>query len=496
MYSISLNPEARNVPDSREHIDSISICSHKVGTFSNRLAPWVIYTKGITTILQINGTYRYHDHTFKILDGRLHFENNNIKLPTRTSISTLERLMLGLGMPISPDDINATLDMTRLSARSILSHMTSMALKDRGIISNNLSWAKQIKYGEVIFDVYLLSLWGSGRIKAIQPSMRWLNEADTLQLKSRLFNTSDHEQEVVKKNYQVGVHSMKYTPTEFADSIFDTALTLLLSMDFKENEIKFEPLDFVVRIELLKEIRLRDVMLLLNNCIGYSNGFIIRPELTDEQYSRVYSVFTSIGSTTRKLLGFINYDIGAALQTICLQLVADTAKYPHHQELVSHKHAFRAKVMAESDKDLDWVKKELTSADNRDKMPKYYTSIPTLKAYFEEALSLRKEIINSAEPIILSRATDFAKTKWNKVWDDNTKTFEYIADEKKESSIFFFIWTQWERQLREEIMGCFDTPESCHQVHDAVYSKQAVDLKFIEKKVLELTGFRVNISND
>jgi len=71
-----------------------------------------------------------------------------------------------------------------------------------------------------------------------------------------------------------------------------------------------------------------------------------------------------------------------------------------------------------------------------------------------------------------------------------------MMDGKKDTSIYFFIWTQWERQIRESMMSCFNNPSSCHQVHDAVYSKQIIDSVTIEEKVLEYTGFKVQISTD
>jgi len=109
---------------------------------------------------------------------------------------------------------------------------------------------------------------------------------------------------------------------------------------------------------------------------------------------------------------------------------------------------------------------------------------------------LRKEIIGSAEPLILKRATDFAKIKWKKEWIKGKKEPEFVPDGKKESSIFFFIWTQWERQIRGSMMSFFNEPSACHQVHDAVYSRQMIDPETIEGNVLTDTGFAVQISTD
>lgn len=45
-------------------------------------------------------------------------------------------------------------------------------------------------------------------------------------------------------------------------------------------------------------------------------------------------------------------------------------------------------------------------------------------------------------------------------------------------------------------MQCFSSPEACHQVHDAVYSKEDIEPDVVEEYVLESTGFRVNIFKD
>lgn len=489
MSTSELTSNLANVPASREHMNSTSICCRSDGTFPILSDPMRIYIRGDVTIRYVNNVYYLGNRAFELKDNKLYINGIWSALPSRTEISTIDRLMLSLGMLINFHQLDQTFDMAYVSVREIMSRFTTMALRDLGIL-RNMDIFKLYKYGEVVFDTYLKALNGSGRIHSKDSSMRWLNEADTLQLKAKLFSARNH-------SYQAGVQSMQYAPTELADKVFDTTLTLLLSIDFEENDIEFCPLDFIVPITLIREIRLRDTMLLLGDCIGYNNGFVIRPIITDNQFSRVYSVFTSISSETRKKLGFINYDIGSALQTISLQLVKDPSKYPLHQQLVNDRNAFRRKIAEEVNEDIAWVKQELTSADNRDKMPKQYESIPTLKAYFEEALILRKEVIDSAEPQLLERAMAFAKPIWKKVWDANKKVFQFIdTQERKESSVFFFIWTQWERQIREVMMSCFSNPRDCHQVHDAIYSREDIDPSVIEATVLEQTGFKVSISKD
>lgn len=484
MHTIDGN---QNVLPLRKHIDITPICYRSRETFYTG-APlhWTIFVKEATTIIRIGNIYKFKDKQFSLNNRRLIYKDIDIELPDATSISTTQRLQLSLGLSLSLDD-DTTIDIQTTNFRTILHKLATMALKDFGIISNIFSEYKQYQYGETVFEVYLKAIIGKGTIPASNSYMRWLNEQDTLQLKGKLFTAS---------NYQVGINAMQYTSTEFAENIFTSLFSLIKSIDFKHTEIILQPLDFIVPLNTLSNIRLRDTILLFSNCIGYNCGFIIRPTLEDKQYSRVYSIFTSIGSNTRKELEFINYDIGSALQTICLQLIDDVTLYPLHKELVDDKTAFRKKVMIETNQDMQWVKKELSKIDNLDEMPKKYKQIPRLEAYFYEAQLLRREIINNAEPLILSRAKDFAKTKYKKVWIESKDKPEFIEDGKKESSIFFFIWTQWERQIRESMMSCFANPQACHQVHDAVYSKEIIDVSIIEDKVLNDTAFIVKISTN
>jgi len=109
---------------------------------------------------------------------------------------------------------------------------------------------------------------------------------------------------------------------------------------------------------------------------------------------------------------------------------------------------------------------------------------------------LLKEILYNADEIVLSRAYGCAKFKWITVWQEGKKDPDFIIDGKKETSVFFFIWTQYEREIRHAMMSCFDTPEACHEVHDAVYSMEDIDTSHIEAEVLESTGFSIKISKD
>jgi len=478
-----------NEPLSRSHIGSSTICSQEEGSQYGVFPVVLISRKGSLVHKDCN-SYSVNGEEFSLVGRTYTYKDLSIELPIRTAYTTFERLLLGLGYQVYGEDTVADLDITSRSMnfRKVLHILTMMALKDMSLIYGTFSLHKQLRYGEHVFESYLKAVTGKGTIKAKNKHIRWLNEVDTLQLKATLFSTS---------GYQVGVNSMEYTHSLIAETLFTKVFEFLDVISFQENIIEPEPLDFTVTVVQLKKIRLRDTMLILSKCIGFNgSSFIIRQELKDRQNSRVYSLFTSISSDTRQLLGFTNYDIGSALQTICLQLTDNPNIYPLHQELSVNKITFRTKVMHETGENIAWVKKELSKADNLDIQPKRYNRYPTLKAYFAESLVLRKEIIQGADEEVYSIAYGHAKYKWTKIWSTKENNYEYVVDGKKESSIFFFIWTQFEREIREAMMSCFSSPESCHQVHDAVYSTENIATAILQEHILDSTGFKLLISND
>ncbi len=473
----------------REHMGESSICSQINGSYPTGFDSIVLIDINGSLVHQHNSTtYSVDGHAFTIVGNLFTCKDISILLPPkRKSCSTIERLYLGLGYSFEVESAEYDIDITDTDIVSIFQVLTMMALKDTKLISSHFTQHKQLKYGEHVFNVYMKSVTGSGSIKAKNQSIRWLNEQDTLQLKSKLFTTS---------NYQAGVNSMKYTATDIMNHIIEQVHRFFSVIKFKRNDLMLESLDFIASTEILKAIPLRDTMLLLSNCRGFMDGFVVRPIIMDRHYSRIYSIFTSISSDTRKQLGYKNYDIGSAMQTISLQLVKNPQEYPLHKELVDDKTAFRTKVMLEMGKSMSETKQELSKADNLDNVPKRYAKYPILQRYCQEAQKLRKEVIEAVDKICYTRAYELAKPSYIKKWNKRKKEYEYIADTKKESSLFFFIWTQYEREIRHAMMSCFNIQEACHEVHDAIYSKEDISIGLLEKRVLELTGFEVRISND
>lgn len=490
-YTIDIIKHALN------HAQSLHSDTNDTASCEHIVPPHMLPNNGITlsqddvsqpqsdTLFPLCGDY--HKLSYTITDTTLTVDGITVNLPSRTTIAPVERVCISLGIPVSNTDEENTLDASSINFKKIMHTLSMMALKDLKLIGSNLSLLNQQNYGVHLCNMYIKSTSGSGQISALDKDNRWWNEQDTLQLKSKLFKTSN-------KSYQAGVYSMTYEPTGLTQNIMEKVIDYAKILTFEENtELELEPSDFIMPQSLLNSIRFQDLALLLNDCIGYKEGFIIRPQPLDEQQSRIYSCFTAISSDTRKTLGFINYDIGAALQTICLGLVKDPSLYTLHQQLIQNKVLFRQKVMSETGNDLAWVKQELSKLDNEPKGKQHAS--PTLHAYYLEALNLRKDVINSAPQNVLDIANTYAKPEYTKTWDKQSKNYSFTPNGIKESSLFFFIWTQYERTIREAMSECFTQPVACQHVHDAIYSKEQVDIATIEQHVLQKTSFMVKISH-
>jgi len=195
--------------------------SHVFPFHRDTIKSWTLYTKEDKQFLRDKDLiYHYGPNTFRLENGYFILDKLKIKLPERTEIATIERVILSLGFTIGTKDLAPEIDLERISFREVLNALTALALKDLSIIHGNFTQAKQAKYGEVVFGAYLAAVSGSGSISAKQKDIRWLNEQDTLKLKSKLFDN-------LEMKYKVGVYSMKYIPTLYAkktpakQSLFD-----------------------------------------------------------------------------------------------------------------------------------------------------------------------------------------------------------------------------------------------------------------------------------
>jgi hypothetical protein len=257
--------------------------------------------------------------------------------------------------------------------------------------------------------------------------------------------------------------------------------------------IKPHKTDIIVPFKVSTSIPARDLFTLLSSLKGVStSGYIVSYNETDRQYSRKYNLFTIISSATRKQLGYYNYDIDAALQSIVSNFI-NMDSYPLHKALIADKHTIRGQISLETGKSIPEVKTILSAADNGKKYKELQTKSPMLVKYVEESSRLadefNTELLSINESMGL-RAYDLAKPIFVRVWSKRKKgDFKWVAtDQKNKYSHFFFGWTQIEREIRDAMISCFTDKDDTREVHDAVYSKELIDYSVIETAISNQTG--------
>jgi len=278
-----------------------------------------------------------------------------------------------------------------------------------------------------------------------------------------------------------------FAPTELCNNIIVEIYELFSTLEFSDSDATFDPLDTIaVSPTILSQIGHNDRIVLLHNILAYRDGNFIVALNRDEKDGdgRVYSTFTKISHPTRQLLGYINYDMDTAMQAIILHFVKEPAKYSLHQELVQDKRAFRKRFAEDANISIDEAKAHLTSLDNKTTFKGNGT---VGNEYVNEAVMIYKEVLQATktnEPILYTRCEELAK--YGK--------YDTVKEYKNPYSIYFHIWTHYEKQIRDAMKNCFRDPDMAIDLHDAVYSKEEVDMQVLEQAVLELTGFGVKIS--
>ena len=78
------------------------------------------------------------------------------------------------------------------------------------------------------------------------------------------------------------------------------------------------------------------------------------------------------------------------------------------------------------------------------------------------------------------------------IWQD-LEHEEGFKERKASASMFFFVWTHYERKIREAMLQIL---VDGLEVHDAVYSRMNVAAEDIEDTIFKLSGFRVVIDKE
>jgi hypothetical protein len=200
-------------------------------------------------------------------------------------------------------------------------------------------------------------------------------------------------------------------------------------------------------------------------------------------------------SDARTLLGYHQYDITAALQSIAFDVLCAKAPYdvlkrfPLHFMMVNDRKSFREKIASETGTSVAWVKTALTKIDNGGSV--HYKTIEkseTMMKYKDEFKPFVEEFMKYVDPEMVSIAKRHAKV-YNVENEHISKYIgaKYDEDGRKVFGMFFFVWTQIEREIRELIKPFFKG--YCHDVHDAIATKEVVDVNLLNQE-LESAGFK------
>lgn len=228
---------------------------------------------------------------------------------------------------------------------------------------------------------------------------------------------------------------------------------------------------------------------------------------TDPNLGRNYNIFTRLRGTERKALGYNNYDMSGGIQIISFGLLYKYAghlyqtpddlfqeypmifSYGYDQK---YKDDLRKSLAAELNISTQEVKALLTAYANGSN--KKAGDSKQLAQFREESDQLRREVIAviaTHRPGIRELAADQSRHDFpEKIdWEDTAKN-DKVA--RKMASVYFFIWTYFEKQIRDVMLSQVDDGIP---VHDAIYSKRVIPLQDFEAAIFKQTGFEVKIGN-
>ena len=290
---------------------------------------------------------------------------------------------------------------------------------------------------------------------------------------------------------------------------FDSFATMtpnFLKVTGKECYTKCPPYRAIrLAFSVTSHLTLHSQLQIINFCIGFDSKareFIVSLEheaSTNENIGRTYNLFTMLKSCDRKALGYINYDMSCALQSISLQLIKATEReYPiltrYAQDKIFKRYV-RETIAKELNVEVCEVKQRLTAFANgglKDRKKHL------LYAQFqEESDRLRREVLSYVakyETYVLELAIKQSKRELSETidWRDTAEEKSHALARDK-SSVFFFVWTYYERLIRQAMLKVLIDGIG---VHDAVYSRHDIDIAVIEETITKETGFNIRIEKE
>ena len=141
------------------------------------------------------------------------------------------------------------------------------------------------------------------------------------------------------------------------------------------------------------------------------------------------------------------------------------------------------------------VKAKLTafangSVSGKEKHPHY-------QAYQAESDKLRRAVlkhVSQHDPDVLTRAREQSKRELPEELDWSDIESEESSEEmRNKASVFFFVWTWYERWIRQAMLNVL--PDGI-KLHDAVYSKLNIPVETVQDAIRSITGFEIGIEQE
>ncbi|MDF1690055.1 MAG: hypothetical protein P1U35_10635 [Cycloclasticus sp.] len=286
-------------------------------------------------------------------------------------------------------------------------------------------------------------------------------------------------------NYKSEEKCFSYTTTLHSKTIWVEAIQLFSQLSHPDcNEIP----DYKVAVADLVHIKTHDVKLLLSRCVGIRGGYILmqddcRPSASDtEDRSRVYGTIVSLGSKTRLRAGLISYDVTACFQSIAITRCDQSIESAEYRKFIANPKQYRKDLASSTGKPYPTIKRAMNAIAFGGK-----NTISELDVYAREAKQIGASVIAQAK---LHRPEDYEYAQQLM----QQKKPEGSTYEKEQNTVLFHLLAMDERRARDAMSNCFD--DWPLQVHDAVYSRQDLDVSVLEKAIAQETNFNMKVTKE
>ena len=410
------------------------------------------------------------------------------------SMYELHNGLLGFPLQSYNDVVQSDKELKSSTVSGVMALIASQLLKEYGLVHVLTSWSNSVSIATSTIKLLWATTLQDGRVYHENSALRYLNRHDKNNVivhKSMnnkcdgLFYRDDATGTIVSGSF-------KYFLSKRGETFMRDLVDRYLSLVLDSTKIDIKSSDLLVSKSDIKKLHTRDQIVLLSRCAGMSKGkYNIVNDIKDTQDSRVYGLMTMLTSRARTILGYHQYDMASALQSIVFDVLGHKApkRFPQHFKMVSDRKAFRQQIADETGREVSWVKVALTKIDNGGGVDnRIIKKSKTLTSYKKES----RPFVDAFMRAIPQELVVIAK-RHAKIYDVDNKFIKKLIgtkfreDGRKIFGLFFFVWTQVEREIRELIKSHFKG--YCHDVHDAIATKERADLDAINKTISD-AGFK------